>query len=207
MKKNIASCLMIIMLLFLCSCGGTLNGNISNETKYKVGEMVSTDIIDFTLNSAEFALYAKGIETEYMQPTTDPQPLFVASTGHSFIAMTFTINNKDRGTLNVCDTFNGWKMKMTAKYNGNEYSLYGFDLNFKNNDMTLTWSAISRDGGTKFERYNSSNYLLHTGDTITVRTIGVIDIEPEKLTDPFELTIDVLNSEGNTESFTYTIGQ
>ena len=219
MKKHIAFCFVIVLLISLCSCGGVSSkttGEVPSETTHRIGETVSTDIIDFTLNSAQFALYAdssawsSGDAPNYMKPTTEPQDFFVASTGHSFVALTFTINNKDRGTLNVCNIFNdGWEMRMTAKYKGEKYTLQGFDLNDKNGSgrMSLAWSAISTDGGKNFTKYKSSNYLLYAGEPpITVRTIGVIPVEPENLSDSFELTIDVLNSSGKTESFTYRIG-
>ena len=61
MKKLVPIILSLAMLFSLCSCGGGGGGGASNhqeETaeRYKIGDTVSTDIFEFTLDAAALAI-------------------------------------------------------------------------------------------------------------------------------------------------------
>ncbi len=55
------------------------------------------------------------------------------------------------------------------------------------------------------EKNDSSNYLLSAGETVSFRTIGILNMEPTSWDDGFDLIIDIPNSSGEYESFTYSI--
>ena len=219
-KAKVIAIVLILVLLFVC--GGTyamnntdLKYTLGLEQKYQLGDTVSTDLADFTLDAATFTYYASSFSTltpspecTYCKPIDESDGgIYKASAGHALVAMTFTINNKDRTTLDIGGTFGEWELKFTAKYNGEEYSVNGYDLNDRDGRTTgisLGSSAVSIDGGKSFVNHGSDNELQSPG-VETYRTVGVISVDPESLDDSFDLTVPVLNSAGEYEYFTYEV--
>lgn len=204
MKRIIALLLALMMCLSLCGCGE------DKTPKLAVGETASTDIVDFTLKDAQFAVYLSPVGTNFVEPIEDGDTIFTASVGHSFVSMTFTLKNNDRGgNLRFDGTFEDWAIDgWSVKYNGEEYNIKDLDLNDANGNShhSLSNSAIIHNNGT-VEKYGLSTYILDAGAEVTIRTFGMLDVEPENLTDGFELTIQLPNSSGEFESFTYAVGQ
>ena len=222
MKKAILFVLALAMLLSLCACGGegTTTTNPAETTtppttteppavKLSLGETASTDLAEFTLESSQFTYYVSNVSSNYVEPTETPNTLFAASVGHCYVSLTFTITNKDRGgSISYAGSFPEWSPNWTVSYGDNDYPVKGFDLN--NNagysTISLSYSAImDKETGKLIKKHDSENYLLSAGETVTLRTFGIIDTEPEALTDGYELTVGVPNSKGEYEFFTYTV--
>ncbi len=231
MKKTLSLLLALVMCLSLAACGGGNDTPAQDTTetpttteaptemttevptepvvKLALGETASTDLADFTLEASQFTYYVSNNSSNYYEPTEEPNPLYAASIGHCYVSLTFTITNKDRGgSISYAGSFAEWHPNWTVHYGDNDYTVKGFDLN--NNDggygINLSFSTImNRETGEIIKKHDSSNYLLSAGETVTLRTFGVIGVDPENLTDGYELTIGVLNSKGEHEYFTYTV--
>lgn len=109
----------------------------------------------------------------------------------------------------MCDggmdfSFSEWRVS----YNGEDYPLKSFDLNDNGGSLNFklnTSAIIDKTDWSVIEKHKSSNYLLHAGETVTLRTIGIIDTEPNSLGDGFLLTVAIPNSKGEYEYFTYNV--
>ena len=229
MKRLIALILAAALALSLAACGGSgnsgnseensnsendVNTSITNEddaTKYSLGETVSTDIIDFTLDDCQLAIYANATTgASFLKPTED-NTVYGASIGHTLIIPSFTLTNKDRsGNVDVGgSTFGDLTLMWTMLYNNQEYNVLCFDLNNNNSfGMKLSPAAIiDSESGDMISQNQSNNYLLYAGETISFRTLGIVSVETETLNDAFELTINLPNSSGEYEYFTYSISE
>ena len=182
----------------------------TQTTTVAIGETVSTDIVELTLDRAEFAtaLY-NGISTEAVLGKTpvdevelglpkeydasaDADNPYVAPVGHVLVAYTVTVSNHDRTALDLDE----WSSNdfVTLTYSDQELSA----------DKKETVLIICADGSL----YSSPvlNLPLSASDTSTFRRYAEFAIEPESLTDPFQLTFSLPNSQGEKEHFTYQIG-
>lgn len=208
MKRRITALLLsAAMCLSLCACGET-------EAKLAVGETASTDIAEFTLEDAQFAYY---LNDGTLIPTDEPNPNYSASAGHCLVSLTFTLTNTDRaGYLSFCNPFpeNRWKPNFVLEYEGKEYPVNSHSLGNKNGETfsmkdTLTSMAnaviVDKETGAFVREPQYSSYLLRAGSTVTIRAAGVVAVDPENLTDGFELSVDVPNSKGEYETFTYAV--
>lgn len=179
-----------------------------SKTVKHCGDTVSTDVIDFTLHSAEFSYYTSSMTNNYAMPVPNNDVFtFTTNTGRTFVCMTFTIKSKDRGTIDVGGIFGDWTLNFNALYGGESYEIKGFDLNDKNGShgINLAYAAFSYDGGKTFKENITANTLLRAGKTVTIRTFGVITVDPKDVKDVFDLKINVLNSDGENEYFIYEI--
>lgn len=205
MKRRITALLLsAAMCLTLCACGET------EEEKLDVGKTASTDLAEFTLIDAQFAYYLDNhVNDNYLVPIEETDTMFAASVGHCYVSLTFTLTNKDRGGhINFAGTFGDWDPNFAVTYSGESYPVRGFDLN--DNDggdwLNLSFAAsINKETGKLTGQISTDNYLLDAGKTITIRTFGVVAVDPENLTDGFDLSVDVPNSKGEYETFVYTI--
>lgn len=206
MKKLPALILSLVMILSLCACGG---GGAQTEATLALGEVASTDLAEFTLEDSQFTYYVSNVSSNYVEPTEEPNSLFAASIGHCYVSLTFTITNKDRGgSISYAGGFAEWIPGWVVSYDGNDYPVKGFDLNNNagSNYISLSYSAVmDKESGTAIGKHGSGNYLLSAGETVTLRAFGIIDVEPEALTDGFDMTVKVPNANGEYESFTYTV--
>ena len=222
MKRIMSLVLLLVLCLSLCACGG---GNDTPETteaptettqaptepviKLALGETASTDLAEFTLENSTFTYYVSNVSTNYVEPTDEPNDLFAASIGHCYVSVTFTITNKDRGgSISYAGSFAEWHPNWSVTYGGVDYPVKGYDLN--NNagtgSISLQFSAVvDKETGKVIEKHSSGNYLLSAGETVTLRAFGIIDADPENLTDGFEFTVGVPNSKGEYEYFTYIV--
>lgn len=209
MKKVLALALALVLVLSLAACGGL--GKASKET-VSLGKTVSTDIVDFTLKDAEFSYYASTLDESYAEPLekSDKHAMKV-SKGRVFVCMTFDIKNNDRSTLNIGDSFADWKVDFKLTYKGKDYPLKAFDLNDKDGrELALNDAGLSSDGGKTWKwngsgSYGTSNIILGAGRTLTVRLPALAIVEPDSLKDSFEITVNIPNSSGKDEYYTYVV--
>ena len=121
------------------------------------------------------------------------------------------ITNKDRGgSLDFCGGFSAWDpADWSVTYNGEEYEMYGFDLNMDNrDDISLSYGAlINKETGKVIDKVGSSNKLISAGETVTLRFFGIIKVDPKSLNDGFELNVKVPNSKGEKEKWAKTLDQ
>lgn len=90
MKKLIPIILSLAMLFSLCSCGGgTSNHQEETAERYEIGDTVSTDIFEFTLDAAALTIALNcSYDDNYFTPKgysaqSDSGNPFVAPVGHT----------------------------------------------------------------------------------------------------------------------------
>ncbi|MBO5462882.1 MAG: hypothetical protein J6A49_06160 [Clostridia bacterium] len=100
MKKIIAFLLVVVMCVSFASC--EVSSNNKTNTYYKIGDTVSSDILEFTLDKATLAIALNNVMDEnYGSPKeynaqADNNNPFVCAKGNTYAAFTYTINNRDR---------------------------------------------------------------------------------------------------------------
>ena len=172
------------------------------------GDTVSTDLADFTLEKAEFCYYASGLSSNFCVPLEKSDgSIYVADTGKVFVWMTFTITNKNRSSLDIGGSFADWPLAFYAIYGDDRYSIRGFDLNSSDGTygLNLGHSAFSSDGGKTFEKHSTGNELLSSGETVTIRVVGIVNMDPSNLSDAFDLAVSLPTSSGEDEWFLYAV--
>ena len=110
MKKALSLLLALVMCLSLCACGGGSNtpdtpkATEPPETYYHIGDTVSTNLFSFTLDAATLAIALEnthgenfGNPKEY-NPQEDNGNPYVAPTGHTYAAFTYTVENISRSS-------------------------------------------------------------------------------------------------------------
>lgn len=217
MKKTLSLILTLTLCFTLCACSSndtevettSTETNTEVVTKYSLGETVSTNLAEFTLENSSLTYYVSNNSTNYVEPTDTPNTLFAASVGHCYVSVTFTITNKDRGgSISFASFASEWDPKWSVSYNGVDYPVKGYSLNDNagTDYINLGFSAIiEKETGHVNQKHTNQNYLLSAGETITIRTFGIIDVEPQNLTDGFEFTVGVPNSNNEYEYFTYVV--
>lgn len=214
MKRTLALFLALLMALALCACGG--NDDAATHTDVTtppsedaaaptedvagqpLGTTQSTDILEFTLDRADFCIAldnsSRSMETnstnyflpkEYVAAEDSDNP-YVAATGHTLVSFTYTIHNLDR-------TFKDLRPSITIGYGGETYKLspkYG-------------WSRTLGEDATYSE---AGNMILDPDETLTRR--GYVDIPvTAEFTDELDFTISLPNSAGEGVEMTYHVTQ
>lgn len=203
MKKIMAVLLAIATCISLNACGNT-----SNSDYHKLGETVSTDIFEFTLNAAEFTVALSNINDEAYftpkeyDPNADADNPHVAPVGHTYVAFSYTVENLNRASSEFHDgSF------ATVKYDGKKYNNMEEGAYFQYNDeqyLDVDEKLKTKKGG---EWYSDpgNNLLLLTGEKETRRARIDIETEIKDLTEDVEITIKIPNSEGKEEEFTFLV--
>ena len=214
MKKTLASLLVVALCLSLTACGGKESeepkapDNEPEIIKTALKSTVSTDTVDFTLENCQFTYYVSNNSATYVEPTDKANTFFASKKGTCYVSMTVTITNTDRGgSLSFAGSFNSWNpAEWNVKYKGETYDMYGFDLNIdKPQSISLTYAAlVNKETGKVIKKIDSRNKLISVGETVTIRLFGIVPMEPENLTDGFDLEIKVPSSDGY-KPFTYEI--
>ncbi len=183
---------------------------------YSVGETIETDIIKFTLDRAELAIALNSsmgfgsdkapdglaggdffLPKEYNADEDEKNP-FVAAKGHTLVSMTFTVENLDRASVELCDW--GLYEFITIEYNGASYvGESSSDDNFKTkigavNKNNEGWSTI-----------NTSQIYVYAGKTNSYKAYIDIPVEIENLSSPFEIIFNLPTSSGERQAFTYAV--
>lgn len=220
MKKVVSLVLALLMALSLVSCGDDKDttvspsdsGNVSAEPSaepseepspspspetYALGETVSTDIVEFTLNEGQLAIALNNtINDSYFLPkeydaTSDARNPFVAAKGHTLVAFTFTVKNTDRASFSIGGTFDA--KFIDVEYDGKTYS------------GETDFGYVSYNLGETWEKYDVGNILLSAGECRTLRSYVDISVDAADLKDDFILNVYLPTSGGQTEQFSYLV--
>lgn len=206
------------MCLALCACGGgdkseTGAAGEKADSAYKLGDTVSTDIINLTVNNAQLAFFAAPPATSTSDGKTanpdeacapsENSTLFTANKGRTLVCLDFVIENLDRSTLDTDD----YIVSFQVQQNGESAPVKGYDLNDKDGcfGLNLSWSPIAENGGD-FYTHSSMNKLIDAGSSVEIKVVGIVGFESADLNAPFDLVVSVMNSDGNAEDFVFTIG-
>lgn len=220
MKKLLLILLAHVLCVSLCACGKkessessdkstteTLTESIDPEIQtFNVGETVSTDIVDFTLEKSKFSYYLINNDVAFVEPTDEPNG-FSSSIGECYVSMTITIKNRSHASINFTSSFGDWDpAEWSVTYSGEDYELYALRPGFPDTKVfSLTYAALKDNSTGKFERYHVSNLIIYGGETYTLRFAGIININPTSLKDGFELNVKVPNSKGEFENFKFNV--
>ena len=171
------------------------------ETQYyKIGDTVSTDIVEFTLDEAELAIALSnmqdetyGMPKEY-SPQEDAQNPFVAATGHTYATFTYTLTNLDR------TSFNGELPLISAQYQDAVS-----DKQVDCAELPAESGVWESNGNNPASPVYSWHFVLKAGEQRSFRSFIDVPVEAEALTDSFLLTAELPVSDGSTASFSYLI--
>ena len=218
MKKLVPIILSLAMLFSLCSCGGGAS-NHQEETaeRYEIGDTVSTDIFEFTLDAAALTIALNcSYDDNYFTPKgystqSDSGNPFVAPVGHTYAAFTYTVKCLDRSDNEFHDGISGavsieydgktYKGKYPDDTKDGAYYLYE-DKNYSDVDQSL-----KTDKAKEWHSGASNNMLLFAGATESRRAIIDLPIDIEDLDSPFILNVSVPCSDGSKTVFSYSIGE
>lgn len=204
LKKIISLVLVIVLCLSFAACG--ISGG--STTYYKLGDTVSTDIFEFTLNAAEFTVALNNINDdnrytpkEYDPEEDDDNP-YVAPVGHTYAAFSYTVTNLNRAS----SEFHTGSFA-SVEYENKKYSAMDEGAYFQYEQeqyMDVNGSLKTKKAG---EWYSDpgNNLLLLTGEKETRRARIDIEAEIKDLTADVKITFKIPNSEGKTEDFTYLV--
>ncbi len=171
---------------------------VRESVSYQVGDTVSTDIIELTVENADLSYYAN----ETCEPSEN-EDFFTSSKGNTLVCLDFIIKNTDRADLDT----NFLSLYFTALQNENYSTVKGYDFNNPDGQFGLNFAhaliAKAPEGG--FVENGTSNVLLSPGSSYQIRVVGVANFEADDLSAPFYLMVNVPDSDGNIERFIYTI--
>ena len=218
MRKWIALLLALVMCFALCACGGGKKDAKDSDadaasSANKLGDTVSTDIMNVTVKDAQLSVYAEAPATDTGDgkttnldkaclPTEDAA-FFVANKGRTLVCLDVVIENTDRGTLDTDDDI----VTFQIRQDGEEAPVRGYDLNDPDGSysLNLTWAPIAENGGD-FYTNRSMNKLISAGRSVEIKVVGIAGFESADLNAPFDLIVSVMKADGSAEEFTYTIG-
>ena len=196
-------------MLSLAACGGETESSDNDADaqclRYS-GDIAYQQIyVDFTLNNCDLSIFA---DPNTIQPTEE-ETNFGAKVGSSMIIPASTVTNKDRsGYIDIrdqairLDDIDDLSLDWTVLYNDEEYTVTHLDGGA---GMELDPAVVlDPDSGDIISRNPTSNNYLNAGETISLRTIGFINVEPETLNDEFSITLSLPSSSG-METFTYLV--
>ena len=172
--------------------------DVRESVSYQVGDTVSTDIIELTVENADLSYYAD----ETCEPVEN-EGFFTSNTGNTLVCLDFTITNTDRADLDT----NFLSLYFTALQNGNYSTVKGYDFNNPDGQFGLNFAhaliAAAPEGG--FVENGTSNLLLYPGSSYQIRVVGVANFEADDLSAPFYLMANIPDSDGNINRFIYAI--
>lgn len=206
MKKALSLLLALVLCLSLCACGISPDSDPTHY--YRLGETVTTDIFEFTLNAAEFCIALNNVNNderytpkEYDAQKDSDNP-YVAPVGHTYAAFSYTVSNLNRASFEFHDgSF------ATVKYDGKNYNSLEEGAYFLYADKQI----LDANGKLKTEKagtwYNNpgDNFLLMAGAKETRRARIDIATEIKDLTADVEITFAIPNSDGSKTKFTYLV--
>ena len=217
MKKALSLILALVLCLSLCACGGTTpeqTDNLSAETTtppqtyYNIGDTVSTNMFNFTLDAAQLTIALSNINDETYclpkdyDPQADKNNPYVASVGHTFVAFTYTVENISRAS----NQFHTGSSFVKVLYKDTEYSTTLEDCAYYlyESKQIMNNGKLETIKGNVWHRSAPNNFLLMNAAKETRRAYADIAIETDSLTDAFYLRISIPSSTGY-QVFTYQI--
>ncbi len=215
---------MVVLMFYMVSCGinrdkidDSSNSALeTNETTseeerryYKLGDTVSTDLFEFTLDEAKLAIALNNIIDEnFFTPKEydaqdDKNNMFVAPKGHTYAAFTYTITNLDRASTNSSD--NGFGV--VAEYDGQTYwgRKDGAYFLYQDHRFMDMYGKMRIESAGKWYRNESSNYILDPSEKRVLRACIDIGVNVANLSDGFKLTVQLPDSSGDKQEFTYML--
>lgn len=219
MKKVLSLILALVLCLSLCACGDTKPASADNptaqttkdttppETYYNIGDTVSTNLFNFTLDAATLAIALEnthgdtfGDPKEY-NPQEDNKNPYVAPTGRTYAAFTYTVENISRSS----EELHGGNL-VKVIYKDTEYTCsmkdcavyYYQDNQYYSNGRLYTEEAFT------WHANDSGNNLVGAAEKKTCKAYAEFGIETDSLTDAYYLRVSIPSSEGK-EVFTYQI--
>lgn len=204
LKKVISLFLIAVIGLSFVACGKS-GGDASY---HKLGETVSTDIFEFTLNAAEFTIALNNVNDdkrftpkEYDADDDADNP-YVAPVGHTYAAFSYTVKNLNRAS----SEFHSGSFA-TVKYDGKKYKAMkdGAFFQYETEQYKDTDGSIKTRKAGEWYSNTSNNMLLLTNEKETRRARVELETEVKDLTADVEITFKIPNSEGKKEEFTYRV--
>ncbi len=218
MKKLLLMLLALTMCVSMCACGGDKNksdasasestSENSNEesrisepevTYYYIGDTVSTDIVEFTLDDAAFAIALNNNSGDnYCTPKEydaeeDYRNPYVANIGETLVFYEFTIKNLDRTTHIMA-------LSSTVEYNDQQY-----DERDINKALYYHSNTSNKDPYVWYMDKVTESVALYAAETESHRAYTTIKTDVADLNDNFAITFSLSTSSGEKESFTYLI--
>ena len=160
------------------------------------GETISTDLMEFTLNSAEPAIaLGNTIGDDYFlpkeyDPDEDAKNPHVAEIGHTLIAINYTAKNLNR-TYDEIDSGSNF---VQVEYNNETYP------------CDTEYGYLTNDG-ENWEHHGASNVLLSAGEEATLRCCIDIPVEMEDFSDEFSLIFSIPTASEGPKLVVYTINK
>lgn len=199
--------------------------NKTNQSKnieeyYSLGDTVSTDILSFQLISSEFtyALDSAGNPKEYNEQE-DKNNTRVASKGHTLVAFTFLVENKDRTEIYIGDEERLGNKKNTCIFASVEYNNEHYGDVYNANETVFQIDSKNKNN-TKFVKtskdmvnwesdniFNGTIVKIEANAKQYVRAYIDIPVEVNSLDDTVKLAIYLHNSEDKKETFTFSISE
>ena len=228
MKYKVAVFMMITMLI-VSGCGNGTKSSSMNEAnstetitgssvedsteknevdRYAVGDTVSTDIVEYTLHRAEFAIALNNMHgADFMTPkeydeNQDNGNPFVAPIGKTLLSFDFTIKNTNRTSVNFCGADStAWHPNFKVEYNGETYLLNRH--NGWSFDLTETIKDFGDGAGYVMDA--TGNTILDAGAECKMRSVGLVNVEPKEENPAFTIILELPTSDGNTMVFAYDV--
>lgn len=211
MKRILALLLVALMLMGLCACGngsqegeqsaqGTDTSKAEDSKTYKLGDTVSTDIVDFTLDRAELGIYlhdgSAGDWDKICMPAEDNKYInndcFIASVGHTLVSLQFTISNHNRTAIST-STNEQNDLFVSVEYNGDTYEKLDCKTGLYPSNDGYDWGSVD-------------NYIhVESGETKYYRCGVDFVVDVETLTDSFGIVFEIPTSTNEFAKFKYIV--
>ncbi len=224
--KKLTTLFLIVVLCFsVVSCSSKKTTNNNNDTQpveteevieeetlqfYKLGDTVSTDIFEFTLNAAEFTIALNNVNDddyytpkEY-DPQTDADNPYVAPVGHTYAAFSYTVSNLNRAS---CEFHNGHSGFVSVQYDGKNYSSFDDGAYFIYTDNTYidTSGTMHTEKPGQWRSNPLSNLRMEVGEKVTRRAYVDIAADIKDLNSDVQIVFSIPNSDGTKTEFTYLV--
>ena len=217
MKKALSLILALVLCLSLCACGGASSSDNASstqttettappETYYALGDTVSTNLFSFTLDAAQLAIALENTHGEnFAAPKEynaqdDKDNPYVAPTGHTYVAFTYTVENISRAS----EEFHGGRF-VTVVYKDKEYTSMEDCAMFYYQDHQYFYNGrMYTDEAGVWHSGPSGNLYVSNAEKESRRAYADIAVDADSLTDGFLLRVSVPSSEGKVV-FTYQI--
>ena len=183
---------------------------------YQLGDTVSTDIFEFTLDTATMTIALNnrtandGTAGNYFtpkeyDPKQDAENPLVASKGHTYASFTYTVKNLDRASAKFHDgSFT------SVEYNGETYTKMdeGAYYQFQDNDRRMYKDAKGKLQNTKayiWYKGPGDEFSLEVDAAESRRAYVDMSVDVDDLSSDFKLTVYIPTSDGTKSSFTYLV--
>lgn len=176
-----------------------LESTSDTETTYSLGDSVSTDILNFTLERAELAIClhdgtAGDFDEVYLPKEYDAttEDFCIAAKGHTLVSYTYIAENLDRAALEFDYDTSHTEPFISVKYGEEIY------------DCIAETKAYSYDG-FEWDSLMMTCTRLDPAEKMQIRTFVNIPVEVSSLEDDFTLIFRLPSSSGDTQEFNFTI--